>query len=190
MRFEVSCRPLARAISRDNLLLPACQDLHLRDPREDDPRSQSGVMARQGIVVASFGSDMRTVIPTNCVHLGATVTTIALCDCGGGTCVASPNATWDLVDLRPVNGCNRIPQSQEGSDLGSGPGHLQLMFVLHNSCAVRCKSGSPRPRDATDRTHMSAVWTACDGYLLVSYQLHGRLSGTRPCLASRGHRMR
>lgn len=158
MRFEVSCGPLARPSAGTILLLPACQDLHLRDPREDDPRFQSGVMARQGIVVASFGSDMRTVVPTSCVHMEITVTTMALCDrYGGGTCVASPKATWALVDLWQVNGCDRIPQSQEGSDLGSGSGHLQLMFVLHNSCAVRCKSGSPRPRDATDRVHMSAI---------------------------------
>jgi len=93
-------RTFGEAISRDTLLLPACQDLHLRDPRMDDPRFQSGVMARQGIVVASFGPDMRTVIPTTCVHLRVTVTTIALCDsCGGETCVASSLATWDLVDL-------------------------------------------------------------------------------------------
>lgn len=70
---------------------------------------------------------------------------MALCDsCEGGTCVAAPYATWDLVDLWQANRCNRMVQSQELSDLGSGLGHLQLMFVLHDSCAVRCKNGSPR----------------------------------------------
>ncbi|KAH0288524.1 hypothetical protein M436DRAFT_60595 [Aureobasidium namibiae CBS 147.97] len=62
-------RTFGKAISRGTLLLPACQDLHLRDPREDDPGFQSGVMARQGIVVASFGSYMWAVIPTTCLHL-------------------------------------------------------------------------------------------------------------------------
>jgi hypothetical protein len=55
---------------------------------------------------------------------------------------------------------NRMPHSQGCSDLGSESGHIQLMFVSHSMCAVRCKSGSPRPRDTMDQAHMPAMQTA------------------------------
>jgi hypothetical protein len=45
------------------------------------------------------------------------------------------------------------------------------MVMLHSICAVRCKSGSPRPRDAMDRTHMPAISTVCDGYLAFAHLL-------------------
>jgi hypothetical protein len=64
---------------------------------------QSGVMARQGMVAASFSPNMQTVIPTSYAHLDVAVATIALRDgCRGKACVASLYATVGLVDLWQV----------------------------------------------------------------------------------------
>jgi hypothetical protein len=64
---------------------------------------QSGVMARQGMVAASFSPNMQTVIPTSYANLDVAVATIALRDgCRGKACVASLYATVGLVDLWQV----------------------------------------------------------------------------------------